>query len=145
MSVYLDTSVLVSIYYPESISAKVRTFLKDKKGLNTSTFSIAEFSSAIDRKVLSKELSKQNALKIINTFEDNIEEGYFKIYPFSQGDLIVANDFIKDNLGSISLRTVDALHIAAALRYKCEVFVTADRAQAKSSEKLGLKTKLIDL
>ncbi|HSG30080.1 MAG TPA: type II toxin-antitoxin system VapC family toxin [Thermodesulfobacteriota bacterium] len=145
MSVYLDTSVLVSIYYPESITAKVKTFLKGKKGLTSSTFSIVEFSSAINRKVLRRELSKQSAVEIINRFEDNIDEGYYKICPFSQGDLVAANNFIIDNLGRVSLRTVDALHIAVALRYKCEVFVTADKAQAKSSEILGLKTKFICL
>jgi len=143
LSVYLDTSVLVSIYYPESITTKVRKFLTDKKGLSTSLFSIVEFSSAINRKILMNELSKQNGLKIINRFQSDIEEGYYKVYSFSPDDLTGANNFIIDNLGRVSLRTVDALHIAIALRKKCDLFVTADRTQAKSSKKLGLETKLI--
>lgn len=143
MSVYLDTSVLVSIYYPEPITAKARKFLSDKKGLSTSSFSIVEFSSAINRKILMNELSKQNGLKIVNRFQNDIEEDYYKVYSFSPDDLTGANNFIIDNLGGVSLRTVDALHIAIALRKKCDLFVTADRTQAKSSKKLGLETKLI--
>jgi len=143
LSIYLDTSVLVSIYYPEPITPKVRKFLTDKKGLSTSLFSILEFSSAINRKILMNELSKQDGLKIINRFQNDIEEDYYKVYSFSPDDLTGANNFIIDNLGRVSLRTVDALHIAIALRKKCDLFVTADRTQAKSSKKLGLETKLI--
>ena len=143
MSVYLDTSVLVSIYYLESITPKARKFLTDKKGLSTSSFSIVEFSSAINRKILMNELSKQDGLKIINRFQNDIEEGYYKVYSFSPDDLTRANNFIIDNLGRVSIRTVDALHVAIALRDNCDLFVTADKAQAKSSEILGLKTKLI--
>ena len=143
MSVYLDTSILVSIYYPEPITPKVRKILTDKKGLSTSSFSLVEFSSAINRKILMNELSKQNGLKIINRFQSDIEKGYYKVYSFSPDDLTGANNFIIDNLGRVSLRTVDALHIAIALRKKCDLFVTADRTQAKSSKKLGLETKLI--
>jgi len=143
LSVYLDTSVLVSIYYLESITPKARKFLTDKKGLSTSSFSIVEFSSAINRKILMNELSKQDGLKIINRFQNDIEEGYYKVYSFSPDDLTGANNFIIDNLGRVSIRTVDALHVAIALRDNCDLFVTADKAQAKSSEILGLKTKLI--
>jgi len=143
LSVYLDTSILVSIYYPEPITPKVKKILTDKKGLSTSSFSIVEFSSAINRKILMNELSKQNGFKIINRFQSDIEEGYYKVYSFSPDDLTGANNFIKDNLGRVSLRTVDAVHIAIALREKCDLFVTADRTQAKSSKKLGLETKLI--
>jgi len=143
LSVYLDTSVLVSIYYPEPITPKVRKILTDKKGLSTSSFSLVEFSSAINRKILMNELSKQNGLKIVNRFQNDIEEDYYKVYSFSPDDLTGANNFIIDNLGGVSLRTVDALHIAIALRKKCDLFVTADRTQAKSSKKLGLETKLI--
>jgi len=143
LSAYLDTSVLVSIYYPEPITPKVRKILTDKEGLSTSSFSIVEFSSAINRKILMNELSKQNGLKIINRFQSDIEKGYYKVYSFSPDDLTGANNFIIDNLGRVSLRTVDALHIAIALRKKCDLFVTADRTQAKSSKKLGLETKLI--
>jgi len=46
-------------------------------------------------------------------------------------------------MGGIFLRTVDAVHITIALRERCNLFVTADRMQAKSLKKLGLGTKLI--
>ena len=143
MSAYLDTSVLGSIYYPESITQKVKTFLTDKKGLSTDMLSIVEFSSAINKKILMKELSKQDGHIIAERFQTNIEEGYYKVYSFSGADLTAANNFIKGNLGTLSLRTVDAVHIATALREKCELFVTADMIQANSSKKLGLRTKLI--
>ena len=143
MSVYLDTSVLISIYYPEPITPKVRTFLTNQKGLSTSLFSLVEFSSAVNKKILNRELPKQNGFKIINRFQDDIEEGYYKVYPFSPDDLTGANNYIKDNLGRVSLRTVDSIHIAIALRGKCDLFVTADKTQAESAKKLGLETNLI--
>lgn len=142
MSVYIDTSVLVSIYYPELITPKLKTFLTNKKGLSTGMLSTVEFSSAINKKILMKELSKQNGLLILNRFQSDIKEGYYKVFSFSQDDLTVANSLFNDNLGTLSLRTVDAINIDMALREKCDLFITADIIQTKSAKNLGLEVKL---
>jgi len=41
------------------------------------------------------------------------------------------------------LRTLDALHIACALEWKADLFVTADRRQLTAAANAGLQTKYI--
>jgi predicted nucleic acid-binding protein len=42
------------------------------------------------------------------------------------------------------VRALDALHLASALVAKVDVFVTADRRQARAAEAAGLKTELVE-
>jgi predicted nucleic acid-binding protein len=42
-----------------------------------------------------------------------------------------------------ALRAMDALHIACALEWRAELFVSSDKQQIMAAEKSGLITKLI--
>ena len=44
---------------------------------------------------------------------------------------------------SNTLRAMDALHIAAAKTWGCDLFVTADKEQAAAARRAGLKQSIV--
>jgi predicted nucleic acid-binding protein len=46
-------------------------------------------------------------------------------------------------LESTPIRAMDALHVACALEWKAELFVSSDKRQITAAKKAGLRTKLV--
>ena len=143
MSTYIDTSVLVAYYIPEKGSQIAQSYLKTQKNLTLSSLTQLEFVSAINKKVIGRQIKNEDALKVIKLFRNNIVEKYFKYILFYDQDVITAEKYMIDFLGNIGLRTLDVLHLAIAFRINCKLFVTADPKQANFSEKLGIKTMFL--
>jgi len=143
LGTYIDTSVLVAYYIPEKGSQLAQSYLKTQRNLTLSSLTQLEFVSAINKKVIGRQIKNEDAFKVIKLFRNNIVEKYFKYILFYTQDVITAEKYISDFLGNIGLRTLDALHLAIAYRINCKLFVTADPIQAKVSEKLGIKTTFL--
>lgn len=143
MSTYIDTSVLVAYYIPEKGSQLAQSYLKTQRNLTISSLTQLGFISAINKKVIGRQIKNEDTFKVIKLFRNNIVKRYFKHILFYTQDIITAEKYISDSLGKIGLRTLDALHLAVAYRIDCKLFVTADPIQAKVSKKLGIKTMFL--
>lgn len=137
---YLDTSVLVACYLPESMSSKVQKRCAGTDATAISGLSEVEFHSAVARRVRMGDLSRDDALKVLSQFKVHIDDRLYRMAPVEQRDYMLARDWLATF--HTPLRTLDALHLAVAFSNGFTV-LTADKVLARSAKHFGVKHKLI--
>ena len=137
---YFDTCVLVALYLPEPMNAKVQRLYAESKTVAISGLSEVEFHSAIARRVRMKELSKDDARKVLAQFRAHADGSLYRMIAVEQSDYVVARDWIAQMV--TPLRVLDAIHLAVASSNSLTL-VTADEVLATSAKHFGVKHKLI--
>jgi predicted nucleic acid-binding protein len=139
VSVYLDTSVLVSLFASDTMSHRADAFLRtDPSVLIVSDFAVAEFASAIARHVRMQTLGAEAARIVFATFDAWIARETERVHT-TGSDVASANAFLRRL--DLGIRTPDALNIAIAQRIGAELF-TFDEQMAIDARTLG--TKIVD-
>lgn len=136
MRCYLDTSVLVAYYSPETMSEKVQAFLSDQVKPAVSFLTEVELFSAVARKVRMGDLSRRDSGRILSKFLSHLDSDLFTVIPVESRYWRLARDWI--GLFNTSLRTLDALHLAIASTEEYEL-VTSDQQLIKAADMLGVK------
>jgi predicted nucleic acid-binding protein len=139
-SAYVDTSILGAYYCPEPLSAAAEKALRRFKTPVISVLSEVEFCSLISRKYRLDELRERQAKEILDLFSNHVAEGFYRRISLNTEHFIKARLLV----GSMdsSLRTLDALHLAAALAEGLTL-VTADREFARAGKRHKANTLLI--
>lgn len=140
MAIYLDTSVLVPLFFRESASEQVRTRVLQEDTLWISRWTLAEFSSATAFKLRSgqsQEAIAEAAREKLNTI---LVQGGLFITEVMPADLDRATQFCAAHASG--LRTPDALHAAIAVRMK-HTLLTADAGQAAGCRYHGIPHELL--
>lgn len=133
MKILLDSSALAKRYIQEKGSDKVIAVCQEADELGISIICYPEIISALNRLKTEKKINKSQylsaKLNVANDLRDtsicNITEGVVAQVVF----------LLEEN----TLRAMDAFHIAAALEWKSDIFVSADKQQLKAAKKAGLK------
>jgi len=137
---YIDTSVLVAAYCPEPLSKAAQREIRKPGAPTIGALSEVEFCSAIALKTRTGETDADSAREILVAFRLHLAEGVFRLVPVEAREYALACEWI----GSFAapLRTVDALHLAAAFSNDLAL-ITADKVLARSAKHFGVKHKLI--
>ena len=131
MSVYLDASILVSLFTNDTLTARADAVLRARPPLlMVSNLAAAEFASAITRRVRMQLITAQEAHAAFSTFDARIAR---TTTPLCATSLLRAGFLRRLNL---TLRTDDALHIAIAQRVGAEL-LTFDRQMANAARALA--------
>jgi len=140
MNAYVDTSVLGAYYCPEALSSAAEAALRGIELPVISGLSELEFCSLIAKKRRLKELTTQQAEKILELFGNHVSEGFYRRMSLTAEHYLKARELI----GSvrIPLHTLDALHLAAALAETVPI-LTADRGLAAAAKRHKCKVILI--
>lgn len=141
MTVYIDTSVLVAYYCPETLSEKVEAFITAQRELAISAITEIEMFSALSRKVREKAIDRLDAGRVTAKFISHLDGHYFTYLPVEAHHVRLARDWI--GMFKLSLRTLDALHLAIASSEGFSI-VTTDRSLSKSAKGLGLSSILLE-
>jgi len=136
----LDTSVILPFYFPEKLSAKIEKYLINVSDPAISNLVELEFFSGISKKFRMGEISETEAMKIIEKFNNHLNERYYKRLTVSALHYQEAKKLILDF--STPLRTLDALQIAVSAHY-CDLMVTSDINLAKGCQVSGVNYKLL--
>ena len=137
MKMLMDSSALFKRFVDEPGRAAVLACMGNARSLVAAPHCRVELHSALTR--LGREgrydieALRQTRAEIDNSFEQ------VDVLPFTSGLERAAIQA----LDAAPLRTMDALHVAAALLGRVDLFVTADRRQAAAAEAAGLRTHLI--
>ena len=99
-----------------------------------------ELYCVVARKVRSGELETPAGRRIFAEFQRHLEKPRFDVVPVGTGEYAFARRCFEDL--SSPLRTVDALHLAAASANELTL-ITADRDLARAAKRFGVKYKLI--
>lgn len=137
---YIDTSVLAAYYCPESLSRKVESRLSRIDAPVISPLVELELHSAVAFKVRRRELAEADGRRILSQFQLHLTDGYYRLVAIDSREYDLARNWI----GSFqtSLRTLDALHLAAAFANDLSL-LTTDRALALAAGQMGMSCELI--
>lgn len=137
---YLDTSVLAAYYCPESLSVAVEKALRRIDTPTISPLVEVELHSAVALKTRKGELDAASAHRILAQFRVHLADGYYRVVAIQTREFALARDWI----GRLTtpLRTLDALHLAAAFAQSLPL-ITTDKSLAASAKHFGIKHRLI--
>lgn len=132
---YLDTNILLALLTPEPFSERADTFLQNNaEPLIVSDLAIAEFSSAVARRVRMHEFTIEQAGIALAGFDAWLARTVSRV-EMGTGDIALATTYIRRL--DLTLLTPDALHIAIARRLGATL-VTFDRSMVAAARALGM-------
>ncbi len=137
MSIYLDASILVSIFVRDRHAPRIFEWLSELTApLLVSSWAVTEFSSALGvrRRMGSMDYSERAASE---KSMDNWLAGNIDRIECTAIDLRIARQILRDE--AAPLKAPHALHLAMALR-SGSILATTDRQLARAAEALGIAT-----
>lgn len=142
MKLYIDSSVLVKLYYPEPESKQFSEWiLKHKLPIIFTQFHELEMINAFSLKALGNEISEEKFNAFRNIIEQDKAAGILEVLnPDWSEVLLEAIKISKRNSSVIGTRSLDIIHVASADILNCDTFLTNDKRQLELAENIGLKT-----
>jgi len=137
--IYLDSSALAKLYVPEPESDTLEAFFQGRRDLMISELAITEVLSAVARRRREGTISAHQALEIHDAVLADANSGSFHRLDMSPV-LHREAERLLFQIESVALRTIDALHVAAALLGSATYVVTFDARMRAAALHAGLKT-----
>lgn len=135
MKIFLDTSSLVKLYHKEDGSEQLIDLALDAQEIYLSSLAKLELSSALWRKVRTKQISKEDCKTVIAIFEEDYCN-YRWILHDEHINQSAYNLLMK--WGESGLRTLDSIQLASAITLRempSTIFCTADNKLNEIFEK----------
>lgn len=136
MSAYIDTSALAKCYIREPRSLEVLEWVDGQGETVTAALTLVEFRCLLARRRRAGQIDTTLERRVLAEFDSHVRGGAWRIHHGSFGDFAGARDLI-DTLPTLPLRTLDALHLAAARSLGANEFATSDKTQADAARVLG--------
>ncbi|MBU1172098.1 MAG: type II toxin-antitoxin system VapC family toxin [Proteobacteria bacterium] len=137
MKVLTDSSALAKRYVLEVGSDKIDQFLQNASQLGLCTILVPEIISGLNRRRRDDNLSTDDYRTIKRQLMEDVHDAV--ILQVTPAVIFYSIKLLETNV----LRAMDALHIACAIEWQAELFVTADRRQYKAATNAGLFTEFI--
>lgn len=137
MKSYIDSSSLAKRYIDESGSEKLQEFLEQSDEMGLSIVAVPEVLSALNRR------RRENSIS--NSDYETAKSQLLTDLPDVE-IIDVSADVISTTIGILeksAVRTLDAIHIASAVRWKADIFISSDIRQLQAAETAGIKTLVI--
>jgi predicted nucleic acid-binding protein len=141
MSVYADTSFLVSLYFADAHSATAAQVMQSKPTLYLSPLSELELINALEL-ALFRRVADAPAIRASQAaFRQDIEQGVFSLQPLPATVFEVAASLARRRSGRLGTRTLDILHVASALLLRADRFLTFDARQRRLARAVRLRVR----
>jgi predicted nucleic acid-binding protein len=135
--VYVDTSVLVPLFLNEPQSVAVANwYAREKRGLVTTAWCVAEFASALGIKQRTGAIDAQQAQGARARFERMVAVD-LRLLPVAPADFHRAAQLVLD--ATSALRAGDALHLACAETAGAKYIATLDDVLGRNAQRLKIK------
>jgi predicted nucleic acid-binding protein len=134
--IYTDTSALLKRYLHEAFSEEFDAFFRNRGPLSISRLGLVEARCSLARRRRNKFINlklEQNAVKELHS---DIRDGVLHLHAVADEQVAHAFHLI-ESLPTISLRSLDAVHLAIARDIQASAFATADKTQAEAASALG--------
>ncbi len=138
MRILLDTSALYKRYALEGGSAQVQSVCEQADGIVLATHCLTEIASVFARHLHDGAISAAQCQAALAMVTDDFAE--FDVQPLNPA---AQRHTIEAMQRSSRLQAMDALHIGTAQAAGVDLFVTADREQAKAAEQAGLNVEIV--
>jgi predicted nucleic acid-binding protein len=135
--VYVDTSALIKRYITEANSDEFDAFFMARTPLAISRLTLVEMRCALARRHRNNEITALLEEQAMDEVRTDIQDGALSVHPINDDQVVHALHLI-EQVAPRPLRTLDALHLSAALRINAHEFATADKNQAAAAQALGM-------
>ncbi len=139
-ALYLDTSVVVSLYIPEARSLAVQDLVQRDLDVAVSDLVDVELVATAAARARTGDLSPEDCRRVVDAFEHHIRIGTYERIDLRPATFALARRLLIDV--SVPLRAADALHLALGA-VTGRTLLTADRQQAAAAAALHLPFDLI--
>lgn len=141
-AVYWDTSALVKLYAPEpDSSGYFRLFAGQREDIAISFLHRVEMFFALRNKEARSEISTGSAATLFSLFEEHARQGRYLQIPWGDDVANEARRLLEPCLSAVvplHLRTLDGLHLGAAMAAGIRRLVTADTRMSLAAVALGM-------
>lgn len=137
MKLCVDSSALAKRYVYEDGSEILESFLTQADELGFSVILIPEIISGLNRRLRENRINSKNYYEVKKQLLNDAKDSII---------LNITPQVVKKSLILLEknpLRAMDALHIACALEWGADLFLTADKRQFRAAQNSGLKTEFI--
>ncbi len=137
MKTLFDSSAFAKRYVREAGSQEVDSLCQKTSVLALSVLCLPEIVSALNRRVREKRLSRRDYRTARNRLLEDVADALIiNLTP----EVIARSTLL---LETNALRAMDALHVASALEWAADLFVSSDQRQIQAARKAGLRTRLV--
>ena len=137
MKTFFDSSSFAKRYIEEPGSDMVEKVCQETSILGTSIIMVPEIISALARKHRKRILSTKEYQLLKNALLQDIRDA--QVINLTSKVIACSTTLLE----KYSLRAMDSLHIACALAWDAQLFVTSDHQQAQAAEAAGLTLTFI--
>lgn len=141
MSVYADTGFIVSLYKNETTSLRAAAIMERMEApVWLSLLGELELRNAFHLSVFRGELTAEAAALKTRLFQEDVGNGIFSIMPVPASVLYPKAAELADRHSvRLGTRSLDLMHVAAALLLKAGIFLSFDERQREAAKAEGLK------
>ncbi len=132
MTIYLDTSVLVSLFQDDPHTGRALAWVEGVQDFVLSSWTATEFSSALAVRSRMRHLADRDRRELERQFDSWLKTRV--VLSVLDADMTEARRLVRED---VRLRAPDALHVAVAARHRC-VMATFDADMAKVARDCGL-------
>jgi predicted nucleic acid-binding protein len=137
MKLSVDSSAFAKRYVQEIGSEELERFLEDASELAFSVILVPEIISGLNRRLRERVLSIADYRAIKKQLMNDVSDAIaLQITP----SVIARSVKLLENN---AIRTLDSLHLACAVEWKADLFVTANRRQCVAAKNSGLHAEYI--
>jgi len=134
---FFDASAFAKRYVEENGSQLVDDICQETSELSLSVICVPEIISALNRRIREKRLSRRDYATIKQRISDDVHDAV--IINLTPEVIATSTTLLEDS----PLRAMDALHVACALEWGAELFVSSDKQQITAAKKAGSQTKYV--
>ena len=141
---YADSGFVVSLYLTtKGTSAQARKEVKRaSKPILLSPLSLLEIRNALNFGINRGEITSDQRDAVLAEIEAQIEKGFFRLVEASQSSIYAkAQELSNTYTPKVATRSLDLMHLAAAMLSNAGAFLTFDKRQAKVAAAEGLVVK----
>lgn len=137
MRTFFDSSAFAKRYIQEAGSQSVDNLCTEASELALSIICIPEIISALNRRVRERLLAHHDYADAKQRLSEDVRDAVIlNLTPA----VISASTVI---LETSPVRAMDALHVACAIEWEAQLFVSSDKRQIAAAKKAGLRTKSV--
>ncbi|MCF7675546.1 MAG: type II toxin-antitoxin system VapC family toxin [Akkermansiaceae bacterium] len=141
MSAYADTGFIVTLYKTEASSAPAAALMRRQQAsVWLSHLGELEFRNALHLAVFRGELTAAEAVLKKRLFSQDVANGIYLIIPVPGSALFAkAGELADRHSARLGTRSLDLMHVAAAILLGAKAFLSFDERQRKAARAEGLK------
>ena len=134
MKTYLDSSAFAKRFVEETGSDKVENVCTQASELGLSVICVPEIVSALNRRRRERGITKHQYAEAKRCLIDDIRDAHIinLTVPVISSSITI--------LETSPIRAMDALHIACALEWGAQIFVSSDKKQLAVAKRAGMTT-----